>query len=135
MPILFVEYGIPHVASWSSNRGPGFIWRSPEVQGTWLDEYNAEYLGEEAYALNDAKQRMFRREYSAAKNNTPTRFLTSGSILRDPSTHKVRSGMLKRNLRDLRARGLSGFQPWDHTSFYDIEKAVKSGPHPIVSGI
>ncbi len=130
MPILFVEYGIPHVASWSSNRGPGFIWRSPEVQGTWLDEYNAEYLGEEAYALNDAKQRMFRREYSAAKNNTPTRFLTSGSILRDPSTHKVRSGMLKRNLRDLRARGLSGFQPWDHTSFYDIEKAVKSGPHP-----
>ena len=38
--------------------------------------------------------------------------------------------MLKRNLRDLRARGLSGFQPWDHTSFYDIEKAVKSGPHP-----
>ncbi len=130
MPILFVEYGIPHVASWSSNRGPGFIWRSPEVQGTWLDEFNAEYLGEVAYAFNDAKQQMFRREYSAAKNNTPTRFLTSYNILRDPSTHKVRSIMLKRNLRDLRARGLSGFQPWDHTSFYDIEKAVKSGPHP-----
>ena len=130
IPILFVEYGIPHVASWSTNRGPGFIWRSPEVQGTWLDEFNAEYLGEEAYALNEAKKRMFRREYAAAKNNTPTRFLTAGDVLRDPSTHKVRSMMLKRNLRDLRARGLSGFQPWDHASFHDIVKAVKSGPHP-----
>ena len=130
MPILFVEYGIPHVASWSSNRGPGFIWRSPEVQGTWLDEFNAEYLGEDAYALNEAKKRMFRREYSAAKNNTPTRFLSAGDVLRDPSTHKVRAMMLTRNLRDLRARGLSGFQPWDHTSFHDLVKAVKSSLHP-----
>lgn len=130
MPILFVEYGIPHVASWSSNRGPAFIWRSPEVQGSWLDEFNAEYLGEEAYTLNEAKMRMFRREYAAAKNNTPTRFLTAGDVLRDPSTHKVRSMMLTRNLRDLRARGLSGFQPWDHSSFHDIVKAVNVSLHP-----
>lgn len=130
MPILFVEYGIPHVASWSSNRGPYFIWRSPEVQGTWLDEFNAEYLGEEAYAFRETKQRMFRREYAAAKNNTPTRFLTAGDVLRDPATHKVRAMMLMRNLRDMRARGLSGFQPWDHASFHDIVKAVKTGLNP-----
>lgn len=130
MPIIFVEYGVPHVASWSSNRGPLFIWRAPEVQGTWLDEFNAETVGEEAYVHTPRKMQMFRREYAAAKNNTPTRFLTSGDVLRDESTDKVRAEFLGHNLRDMRARGLSGFQPWDHSSFHNRVSPAKTTPNP-----
>ncbi len=130
MPIIFVEYGVPHVASWSSNRGPLFIWRSPGVQGTWLDEFNAETLGEEVYAHTPNKEQMFRREYAAAKNNTPTRFLSAGNVLRDESTDKLRSVWLWNNLRDMRARGISGFQPWDHNSFHNPAGPGKSSLNP-----
>ena len=100
------------------------------MQGTWLDEFNAETVGEEAYVHTPRKMQMFRREYAAAKNNTPTRFLTSGDVLRDESTDKVRAEFLGHNLRDMRARGLSGFQPWDHSSFHNRVSPAKTTPNP-----
>ena len=64
---MFVEYGMPHIASWSSYRGPLFIWRAAAVQVFWLDEFDAETLGEESYRMDDAKRDYFSRKHIVAK--------------------------------------------------------------------
>jgi len=43
-PMFFVEWGLPHVSSWSSYRGPEFIWRSSAFQQIWDSEYAAAYV-------------------------------------------------------------------------------------------
>lgn len=130
MPIIFVEYGIPHIASWSSFRGPGFIWRVPGVQGTMVDEYNAETLGEKVYAHHERKARLFNAEYKRSQNNTPVRFFTGGMAIAVPSSDELRSIWLWNNLRDMRARGLSGFQPWDGSSLHRRIGNATVGEHP-----
>lgn len=122
MPIIFVEYGIPHIASWSSFRGPGFIWRVLGVQGTWLNEYNAETLGEKVYTLNEQKADLFRLEYRIAQNNTPTRYITGGKVVAQKDSDELRSLWLWNNLRDMRAHGISGFQPWDGSSIFVLKQ-------------
>ena len=48
-PLFFVEWGMPHISSWSSYRGPLFIWRSAGYQSLWASEFAAALRGDAAY--------------------------------------------------------------------------------------
>ena len=48
-PLFFVEWGMPHVSSWSSYRGPLFIWRCTAYQSLWASEFAAAFRGDAAY--------------------------------------------------------------------------------------
>lgn len=116
MPLMFVEWGLPHVASWSSFRGPSFIWSSTVLQCLWFNEYNAAILGEEAYRAEEAKEKQYTVEEKMIKGNRATSFHRiggNGSLNRIEDVNKVRAYYAERNFRDLRWRGISGLLPWD----------------------
>ena len=115
-PVFFVEYGMPHTASWSSARGPGFIWRERLLQCLWLDEFNAETLGEQAYCMDPQKRTFFSRKDVIIEqyNNTP-RWFGRREL---PQLDQVRSIYVRKNIADLRLRGISAILPWDNHAFH-----------------
>ena len=116
MPVIMVEWGMPHVASWSSWRGPAFIWRYAGLQCLWVDEFNASILGEDAYRSDDAKVFLSRHQEKLMKGNKETFFSQLGGnshLNRVEDVHRVRNYMVSRNFRHMRARGISGLLPWD----------------------
>ncbi|MBS1368923.1 MAG: hypothetical protein HPZ91_03100 [Lentisphaeria bacterium] len=136
MPLFFVEWGLPHVASWSSYRGPEFIWSCRAVQAAWIDEYNSMILGEEAYRPDAAKLAFLKTQEKALKGNTPVNYNVLGgntvvAFLDD--VHKVRAALLRSHIRDMRARGISGILPWDQGSFWTQQGEVRNRPNPLSS--
>ncbi|WP_303056023.1 glycoside hydrolase family 2 TIM barrel-domain containing protein [Victivallis vadensis] len=121
-PVFFTEYGMPHIASWSSNRGPGFIWLQKAVQCFWLDEFNAETLGEQAYRQEEKKREYFSRKSvtSNQSGNRPRWFFWPES----PQLDQVRAAYVWKNIRDLRGRGISALLPWDSFAFHSRQTSV-----------
>lgn len=119
MPLIIVEWGTPHIASWSSYRGgpKGVnIWSARDwTQQCWMNEYNAAFLGEKAYADSPAKQLLMQRHQYKLKGNKPAYFggNFTAPLIDEPDTQEVASLYARRNYRDLRARGVTSFLPWD----------------------
>ncbi len=125
-PLMLVEWGMPHIASWSSYRGPGFIWRIPSVQCIWINEFNASILGEEAYRSSDIKQSLYRCEDEFCRGNQNILFSKLCRISqRDPDLGKVRAWMTADNFRSMRARGISGLLPWDQALMWEKQETVE----------
>ena len=124
-PLFFVEYGMPHIASWASYRGPLFIWRNPAVQVFWVDEFNAETLGEQVYAMDDVKREYFSRNYIVEKqfSNKERRFTN----VITPGLDLTRSLYVRKSLRDMNARGISACLPWDGGC---LHKRISKGVPP-----
>ncbi len=118
-PLIMVEWGMPHVASWSSHRGPGFIWSSPAVQCVWFNEFDAAILGEEAYRSNEGKNKQYRHEFEMAHGNRPVMFVKLNLMSNSLDSQKVCAWMVADNFRSLRARGLSGLLPWDQGRLWE----------------
>ena len=116
MPVFFIEWGLPHVASWSSFRGPAFIWASEGLQCLWTNEFNAAILGEKAYRHEPAKEKLYDHQERMIKGNRETLFdhLGGNGILNDvEDVNRVRAYYAERIFRSLRARNISGILPWD----------------------
>ncbi len=128
-PVMMVEWGMPHVASWSSYRGPGFIWRNNGVQCLWLNEFNASLLGENAYRSTPAKVERYQRQEKVSTGNKPIHYSQTGGVP-GGDADLVRAEMVGTNFRDLRARGLSGLLPWDEGALWSRTQAAPSGPWP-----
>lgn len=129
MPLFLVEWGLPHKASWSSYRGPQFIWGGTGIQCAWLNEYNAQYLGEQAYRPSEMKQFLMRQHDSFVRGNRKVAY--GGNLARfryEPDFQNVLSIFSQRNIRDLRARGVSAFLPWDQEEDYWVRPG---GPEEI----
>ncbi len=114
-PLMLVEWGMPHTASWSSFRGPAFIWSSPAVQWVWLNEFNAEILGETAYRMDDAKISLYRLEEKLCRGNRPVLYSQLHRMGGSTDPDRVRAWMTSANFREMRARGISGLLPWDQS--------------------
>lgn len=132
MPVIIVEWGIPHVASWSSYRGPRFIWSSAAVQCLWINEYNAAILGEEAYRDHAGKRTAADAQTKLLKGNQSIRFGAMTKYLgMMPDMDKIRVYMLSRNIRSMRARGMSGLLPWDQHVFWKMLRTTQGrNPEP-----
>lgn len=124
-PLMLVEWGMPHIASWSSFRGPAFIWRYPAVQCVWVDEFNSAILGESAYRFERSKKTLAELQEELCTGNKPVAYGRISRISGIEDVHRVRAYMTSDNIRSLRARGLSGLLPWDQGTLW-----LRTSPWP-----
>ena len=118
-PLLLVEWGLPHQASWSSYRGgpKGVnIWSARDwTQQCWMNEYDAAFLGEDAFRSTEGKRLLMERHQLKVRGNKPVYYGGNFNdvLMNEPDYHKVLSLYASRNLRDIRARGVTSILPWD----------------------
>ncbi|MBQ6245734.1 MAG: hypothetical protein IJK04_02625, partial [Kiritimatiellae bacterium] len=119
MPLILVEWGLPHQASWSSFRGGPKsvnIWSARDwTQQCWMNEYNAAFLGEKAFNDSPQKRLLMERSELLVKGNRKVYYggNFTDPLLNEPDYHTVLSLYTSRNLRDMRARGVTSILPWD----------------------
>ena len=121
MPLFIVEWGAPHIASWASYRGEENgrnIWSSwGGCKWPYIDEYNAALLGEEAFHSNPLKRRSLELVGYHCKGNKDVYYgAWDGVTTKEEDMKKVMSAFLRRNVRDMRARGVTMLLPWDMTT-------------------
>ena len=134
MPLLLVEWGLPHQASWSSFRGGPKsvnIWSARDwTQQCWMNEYNAAFLGEDAFRGTDGKHLLMERHQLKVQGNKPVYYGGNFNdvLMNEPDYHKVLSLYASRNLRDIRARGVTSILPWDiEYEFFTNNPALPTG--------
>ncbi len=116
-PLMLSEWGLPHRASYSSFRGGAGIWFRKNPQCFWVEEYNAEHLGEEAYRLTQ-DHLDFLEMQTKNTGNKPIYFSLDGDkLLRTCQT--VLKEFVGENFPEFRIRGLSSIAPWDSSWFWD----------------
>lgn len=118
LPLVFVEYGIPHLPSWTSYRGPGFIWSGPQVMSVWLNEYLAQYLGEKAYSI-DGVQKIFLDSQAQTFGGKKVPVSRYTWMMKSPAVAGVQAMMLRETIPSFRGHGLSGMAFWDHYQFWE----------------
>lgn len=129
-PLMLVEWGNPHIASWSSYRGPDFIWRVRSVQCMWFNEYNAAILGEKAYRSSRLKEIRYKRQSRLCAGNRPVQYGEIGGFSANEDGDEVIAAMIEKNYRDMRARGVSALLPWDQGKFWQCRNEVAEQLHP-----
>ena len=132
-PIFFVEWGLPHVASWSSYRGPNFIWRTEALQSMWDSEFAAAFLGNDAYVMTPTKEKQMQHEEKLWKQS-PDGF--NWGYLCQPLRsnrslyHNITAMFVDANWKNLRAWGTTAMLPWDQERLEEpvnkISKPVKN---------
>ena len=121
-PLFFVEWGMPHISSWSSYRGPLFIWRSAGYQSLWASEFAAALRGDAAYEGDTPEAvKALRHEENLwaegkpffwSRLNQPLRALTN-------NYQGVQALYMADNWRSHRAWGISAMLPWDQEAFHE----------------
>lgn len=122
-PLFFVEWGMPHIASWSSYRGPEFIWRCNAFQQIWDSEFAAPCIGEPAYAMTPAKVKALRDENKFWEAGKPFHY-PSYLVRNCQSTYvDVQAWYVNDNWKAHRAWGISATLPWDQADLWNRVKA------------
>ena len=144
-PLFIVEWGAPHIASWASYRGEDNgrnIWSSRGgTKWAWINEYNCAYLGEEAFVHNDVKHRWHELVSFYCKGNKSNYYGGFDQVTHiEPDMKKVTAAFMKRNHRDMRARGITMILPWDTESTHftwkegSRDKRVRQDPFAGIKG-
>ncbi|MDA3960934.1 MAG: beta galactosidase jelly roll domain-containing protein [Planctomycetota bacterium] len=118
-PLFFVEWGLPHIASWSSYRGPAFIWRTEAPQAIWDSEFAAPIIGPSAYRYDDAKRKQVAHEEMFYREGKPIPFGYLVQPLRGAHTYtSVQAAFTARTWPALRMHGISAILPWDQENLW-----------------
>lgn len=119
-PLFFVEWGFPHVANWSSLRGPLHIWGGLAFQSLWAAEYSAAVRGECAYEDTPLAREALRREEDLWRTGKPFRFNQICDLLRKWESNyvDVTAWYAADNWRAMRAWGLTAIVPWDRETLH-----------------
>ncbi len=135
-PLFFVEWGMPHISSWSSYRGPLFIWRSNAYQSLWASEFAAAFRGDAAYEgdTSPVVKALSHEERLWAKGkpfhwgglNVPIRLLTN-------NYYGVHAHFMKDNWRSHRAWGISAMLPWDQQAFATETSEEVANPNKLAN--
>ena len=128
-PMFFVEWGLPHVASWSSFRGPAFIWRNEAFQQIWDSEFAAPYVGQQAYRMTPTKVRSQQWEEESWAKGKPLFWSSLIKYFRsqDENYTQVQALFAADNWRSHRTWGISAMLPWDQENFWRLPE--EAGPH------
>ncbi len=130
-PLFFVEWGLPHLASWMSYRGPGFIWREKGFMSLWAAEYAAAIRGDAAYEATAAAKTALERE-AALWRESPRGFacerLSGLASTLTNNYHGVQARFADDNWRSMRAWGITAALPWDQGGLY---RPRPSAPAPV----
>ena len=131
-PMFFVEWGCPHISSWSSYRGPLFIWRNNACHSLWAQEYAAAFRGDAAYEASENVRNALATEERLWARGEPFHW---GALLGDlrqwQSNYQDIQGLfLDENWRSHRAWGVTAMLPWDGEALVQRVggKAAASGP-------
>ena len=131
-PVFFVEWGMPHISTWSSWRGPEFIWRSSVWQSLMAMEGAAQFLGEAAYEDTPEMHAALRHEEDLWAKGVPMHW--SRLNWRLSSLTNLYSGVqahyMEDNWRCHRAWGISAALPWDQGGFHVRTRKPESRPNP-----
>ena len=119
-PLFFVEWGLPHISSWSSYRGPQFIWRCEAFQSLWAAEYAAQFWGDAAYRDDALAVKALDHEERLWAKGKPFAWSTLNQPLRELSQNYsgVQAHFAEDNWRSHRTWGVSAMLPWDQGDFW-----------------
>ncbi len=119
-PLFFIEWGLPHISSWSSYRGPQFIWRCEAFQSLWAAEYAAQFWGDAAYVDTVEAVKALDHEEALWATGKPFAWYRLNQPLRDlkQNYQAVQALFANDNWRAHRARGVSAMLPWDQGDFW-----------------
>ncbi len=119
-PLFFVEWGLPHISSWSSYRGPQFIWRCEAFQSLWAAEFSAQLLGDAAYRDDAAAVKALDHEAALWATGKPFTWSTLNRPLRDLDSNytAIQARYASDNWRSHRTWGVSAMLPWDQGDFW-----------------
>ncbi len=132
-PLFFVEWGLPHISTWSSYRGPNFIWRTQGFMSIWAAEYAAAFRNDAAYAPDKAMKSALARE-QALWRESPRGFgwwmLGSACTQMTENYLGVQALYASDNWRSMRAWGITAVLPWDQDGLFRLV-GTKSVPCPL----
>ena len=131
-PIFFVEWGLPHIASWSSYRGPNFIWRSIEFQKIWDSEFASAITNQKAYKMSKEKENILAQESKFWDNKKPIHWGLLAWFL-SKSEHnylEIQSWFAADNWRSFRMAGASAMLPWDQQGMWKRISKTKNKQNP-----
>ncbi len=131
-PMFFVEWGLPHVSSWSSYRGPQFIWRNPALQQIWDSEFAAAHVGERAYQMTETKLASARLEQDLWAKGQPFHWsrLIQHFRSQDENYTEIQALFASDNWRSHRTRGISAMLPWDQENLWRKTREFPTAPTP-----
>ena len=131
-PLFFVEWGMPHCASWSSYRGPMFIWRNPAYQCVWGSEFSAAVRGDAAYEGDWKAARQIRVEEAMWAEKKPFMYTKEAWAFYEleGNLQGVMAYFADDVWRSHRAWGISAMLPWDQDSFFKRVKDKESVDNP-----
>jgi len=126
-PVFFVEWGMPHVASWSSYRGPLFIWTSLGLHKIWDSEFTAPFIGDAAYLMNQKKIDLLNREIQLWAEGKPFGYWEIVPYIKrlKRNYNDIQAWFMNDNLRSHRTWGISAFLPWDQVNLWE---RIKESP-------
>ena len=119
-PLFFVEWGMPHIASWSSHRGPSFIHSTTNLQSMWVSEFAAAFRGDAAYeGDSEGTVKALRQEEGLWAKGLPFRFWQIHPVLdyHEGNYRGVVNKYMGDNWRSHRAWGITAMVPWDQGKF------------------
>ena len=127
-PMFFVEWGLPHISSWSSYRGPRFIWRCEAFQSIWDSEFAAPVVGETAYEMTPEKVKLLEVEDDFWAAGKPFRWGSFSHYLRgiEKNHIEIQAHFANDNWRFHRAHGVSSMLPWDQGEIWVRTKPTKA---------
>lgn len=115
-PLFLVEWGMPHIANWSSFRGPEFIWDHKVCQSLVAAEAASAFRGDVAFEASPLAFEVLRREERLWKTGKPWSWRNDQSLdclLHENNFIGIQSLFMAENWRCLRAWGLTAAVPWD----------------------
>ncbi|MGQ9731414.1 MAG: glycoside hydrolase family 2 TIM barrel-domain containing protein [Candidatus Zipacnadales bacterium] len=128
-PLFFVEFGLPHQASWGGHREGPFIWTNNVNSEPLVAEFGAIYNGDRAYELTD---------YDVAHYETVERVYARGEPFHISSVlgaywdrrweHnflEIKSLFTEHTWPAFRTYGVSAILPWDQS---DLFKPIAGAP-------
>lgn len=127
-PVFFVEWGMPHISSWSSYRGPAFIWTTNAFQSLWAAEFAAAEIGEEAYRqAEEFGQRPLEIEEKLWATGEPFAWWQLNRGIKDyPFYRNILAKFVSDNWKSFRMQGVSAMLPWDQDILW--EKPASTPP-------
>lgn len=114
-PVFFVEWGLPHISTWSSYRGPAFIWSTPAFQSLWAAENAAAEFGEDVYrqAAAHGTHAIANEERLWAAGKPFPWYQLNWGLGAYPFYQQLTSKYTVDNWRAHRTYGVSAMLPWD----------------------
>jgi hypothetical protein len=120
------------MASWSSYRGPQFIWMCNAFQSIWDCEFATPFIGQAAYEMTKSEQDGIKREESEWATGNPFNFGALMGVLINGyrNFHGIQSYFIKQNWPALRTWGISAILPWDQDQLYQCHTPTPPMPNP-----